>query len=62
MPIALAPGREREIVAATLAEDGDDAVGELQSEIAVVRLLAGCWKCNVGRWKLTDGCAVRPFC
>jgi CheY-like chemotaxis protein len=33
-----------------------------QSEIAVVRLLAGCRKFNVECRKFTDGCAVRPFC
>jgi|GEM_PF-3801372 len=31
-------------------------------EVAVVQLLAGCWKFKVGCRKFTDGSAVRPFC
>jgi hypothetical protein len=50
MPIALAPGRKRERLAAT------------RSEIAVARFVARSWKFNVGRRKFTDRLAVRPFC
>jgi hypothetical protein len=34
MTIALAPGRERERLAAPIAEEGDDAVGELTTSTA----------------------------
>jgi hypothetical protein len=33
-----------------------------RGEIAVARLLAGCWRFKVGCRKFTDGCAVQPFC
>ena len=37
MPVALAPGREREQIAPALAEEGDDAAGELAERHRVER-------------------------
>src|SRR3984893_15553261 len=38
----------------------EPGVARGHSEIAVARVVAGCWKFKVGRRKFTDACAVRP--